>query len=261
MSDLIVVKLGGTTLAEQRPVLEEVAALARRAPLAVVHGGGNRLSEWLGRLGIPSRFQNGLRLTDEAAVEVAVAVLGGLVNGELVAALRLMGADAFGLTGVDGDLLVGERVNGLGLVAHVVGVRRVLLDTLLAGGFLPVVAPLARDGSGQICNVNADDAAAGLAGGARARQLVLLTDVDGVRGADRTRFDALTVREAEELIVRGVITGGMVPKVRAGLAAVEAGTAEVVIADGSAPNALTRALTDKGFGTRLHPVAERIGTA
>ncbi len=261
MTDLIVVKLGGTTLAEQRPVLEEVAGLARRARVAVVHGGGNRLSEWLGRMGVPTRFEDGLRLTDEATVEVAVAVLGGLVNAELVAALRQMGADAVGLTGVDGDLLLGERVPGLGLVAHVVGIRRDLLDALLAAGFLPVVAPLARDASGEICNVNADDAAAGLAGGARARRLVLLTDVDGVRGAGGRRFEALTVPEAEELIARGVIAGGMVPKVRAGLAAVEAGAAEAVIADGGAPEALSRALADTAFGTRLHAVAEGIGTA
>lgn len=261
MSDLIVVKLGGTTLAEQRPVLEEVAALARRAPVAVVHGGGKRLSEWLARLGVQSRFENGLRLTDEATVEVAVAVLGGLVNAELVAALRGMGADAVGLTGVDGDLFVGERVTKLGLVAHVSGIRRALLDALLASGFLPVVAPLARDESGRICNVNADDAAAGLAGGARARQLVLLTDVDGVRGADGRRFEALSVAQAEELIAGGVITGGMVPKVRAGLAAVQAGTAEAVIAQGSAPDAVARALADRTFGTRLRPVAEQVGAA
>jgi acetylglutamate kinase len=259
MSDLIVVKLGGTTLAEQRPVLGEVAALARRAPVAVVHGGGNRLTDWLARLGVPSRFEDGLRVTDEASVEVAVAVLGGLVNAELVAALRDLGADAVGLTGVDGDLLAGERVEGLGLVAHVVGIRSALLDAVLAAGFVPVVAPLARDESGLICNVNADDAAAGLAGGAGARELVLLTDVDGVRAADGHRFEALTVAEAEELVAAGVIRGGMVPKVRAGLAAVQAGTAEAVIAQGSVPGALGRALTDRTFGTRLRPVPQQVG--
>ncbi len=261
MSDLIVVKLGGTTLAEQRPVLEEVAALTRRAPVAVVHGGGNRLTEWLARLGVPSRFEDGLRVTDEATVEVAMAVLGGLVNAELVAALREMGADAVGLTVVDGGLLVAERVEGLGLVAHVVGIRSPLLDALLAAGFVPVVAPLARDQSGAICNVNADDAAAGLAGSAAARELVLLTDVDGVRGADGQRFEALSVAAAEDLVAAGVITGGMVPKVRAGLAAVQAGTAEVVIAQGSVPGALGRALTDRSFGTRLRPIGQGVGAA
>ena len=105
-------------------------------------------------------------MTDPAALEVATAVLRGVVNSELVSALRDLGVDAVGLSGVDGGLLIAERVSGMGLVAHVVGIRRDLLDTLLVSGQLPVIAPLARDESGVVCNVNADDAAAGIAAGA-----------------------------------------------------------------------------------------------
>jgi acetylglutamate kinase len=177
--------------------------------------------------------------------------LRGVVNGELVSGLRDLGVDAVGLSGVDGGLLIAERVPGLGLVAHVVGLRRDLLDAVLVGGQVPVVAPLARDQDGVVCNVNADDAAAGIAAGIGARQLVLLTDVDGVRDRDGRRLDSLTVAEAETLIDDGTISGGMVPKVRAALAALTWDGSEAIIADSSAPDALERALSDAGFGTRL----------
>ena len=251
MSEIVVVKLGGTTLADQRQVLAEVAAVARKRPVVLVHGGGKRVTEWLERLGVQTRFENGLRVTDPEALEVAAAVLRGVVNSELVAALRDAGCDAVGLSGVDGGLLIGERLPGVGLVATVTGVRRDLLDSLLVGGQVPVVAPLARDEDGVVCNVNADDAAAGIAAGLGARQLVLMTDVDGIRDAAGRRLGSITPAEAEALIADGTISGGMVPKVRAALAAVAWEGAEAIIADGSAPDALARSLDDPAFGTRV----------
>ena len=261
MSEILVVKLGGTTIAEQAHVLDEVASVARQRPVVLVHGGGKRITEWLDRLGVKSTFAGGLRVTDEAALEVAAAVLRGVVNSELVAGLRGLGVDAVGLSGVDGGLLISERVPGIGLVAHVVGLRRDLLDAILVGGQVPVVAPLARDEHGIVCNVNADDAAAGIAAGIGARQLVLMTDVDGVRDADGRRLDSLTVGEAEDLIDRGVIEGGMVPKIRAALSAVTWEGAEAVIADASADGALRRALEDRSFGTRLTASRPAVGAA
>jgi acetylglutamate kinase len=260
VSEIVVVKLGGTTLADQRQVLEEVAAVARRRPVVLVHGGGKRMSEWLERLGVPTRFEGGLRVTDPAALEVAAAVLRGVVNSELVAALRDAGCDAVGLSGVDGGLLIGERLPDVGLVAHVTGIRRDLLDSLLVADQVPVVAPLARDEQGVVCNVNADDAAAGIAAGLGARQLVLLTDVDGVRDASGMKLDSITVAETQALIADGTISGGMVPKVRAALAALAWDDAEAIIADGSAPDALVRALEDPTFGTRVSARA-RAGAA
>lgn len=251
MSEVVVVKLGGTTLAEQRQVLAEVASVARRRPVVLVHGGGKRMTEWLDRLGVPTRFEGGLRVTDPAALEVAAAVLRGVVNSELVAALHDVGCDAVGLSGVDGGLLIGQRLPDVGLVATVVGVRRDLLDSLLVAGQVPVVAPLARDEEGIVCNVNADDAAAGIAAGLGARQLVLMTDVDGIRDAGGSRLSSITAAEADALIADGTIHGGMVPKVRAALAALTWEGAEAIIADASAPNALTRALGDPSFGTRV----------
>jgi len=251
MSEILVIKLGGTTIADQSQVLEEVAAVARRRPVVLVHGGGKRITEWLERLGVPSRFEGGLRVTDQQSLEVAAAVLRGVVNSELVAGLRDLGVDAVGLSGVDGGLLVAERIPRLGLVASVAGLRRDLLDAVLVAGQVPVVAPLARDADGIVCNVNADDAAAGIAAGLGARQLVLMTDVDGVRDADGRKLDTLTVAEADHLIDAGVIAGGMVPKIRAALSALGWEGAEAIIADGSAEHALERALSDRGFGTRI----------
>jgi acetylglutamate kinase len=251
MSEILVVKLGGTTIAEQGQVLGEVAAVARQRPVVLVHGGGKRISEWLERLGVPSRFEGGLRVTDPAALEVAAAVLRGVVNSELVAGLRTIGVDAVGLSGVDGGLLIAERIPELGLVARVVGLRRDLLDAILVGGQVPVVAPLARDEDGIVCNVNADDAAAGIAAGLGARQLVLMTDVDGVRDAEGRRIDTLTTGEAEALIESGVINGGMVPKIRAALAAVTWEGSEAIIADSAAEHALERSLSEPTFGTRI----------
>lgn len=251
MSEIVVLKLGGTTLAEQQHVLAEVASVSRTRPIVVVHGGGKRMTEWLDRLGVATRFEGGLRVTDQAAVEVAAAVLRGIVNSELVAALRSLGVDAVGLSGVDGGLLVAERVPDVGFVAHVVGLRRDLLDSLLVAGQVPVVAPLARDEEGIVCNVNADDAAAGIAAGLGARQLVLMTDVDGVRDAEGRKIETLTADEAEALIAAGVISGGMVPKVRAALSALVWDGAEAIIADSSVPGALRRALEDPSFGTRI----------
>jgi acetylglutamate kinase len=251
VSEVVVVKLGGTTLAEQRQVLEEVALVARTRPVVLVHGGGKRMTEWLERLGVPTRFEGGLRVTDAAALEVATAVLRGVVNTELVAALRAVGCDAVGLSGVDGGLLIGRRLPEVGLVATVTGIRRDLLDTLLVAHQVPVVAPLALDEHGAVCNVNADDAAAGIAAGLGARQLVLMTDVDGIRDANGTRLDSVTVEEAEALVADGTIRGGMIPKVKAALAGVAWAGAEAIIADGSAEHALMRALEDPTFGTRV----------
>jgi acetylglutamate kinase len=247
----LVVKLGGTTIAEEQDVLRELAALSGERPLVVVHGGGKRLSAWLSRLGVASRFHQGLRITDDETAEVALAVLGGLVNGELVAALRGLGADAVGLRGIDGGLLGGPRAEPLGRVIEAPAASPGLLTELLAAGRLPVVASLGLDDEGTICNINADDAAAAI-GGSLGGELLLLTDSDGVRGPDGTRIAELTPTEVERLIEAGVIAGGMVPKVRAALRALAArpGASRALIADGRTPAALARALAG-GVGTAL----------
>jgi acetylglutamate kinase len=248
--EVLVVKLGGTTIAEERDVLAEIAALAPTRRIVVVHGGGKRLTEWLGRLGVESRFEDGLRVTDDAALEVALAVLGGLVNGELVAALRGLEADAVGIRGLDGGTIHGSRATSLGRVVDRPVAEPGLLSSLLAAGRLPVVAPIGLDDDGIVCNVNADDAAAALAA-ALGGELLLLTDTDGVRGADGQRIPTLDVAEAERLIADGVISGGMVPKVRSALHALRPGSVigQAIVADGRGQGALMQAL--EGGGTRF----------
>jgi acetylglutamate kinase len=248
--EVVVVKLGGATLAEEHDTLTGVADLRDRFSVALVHGGGKRLTEWLGRLGIETSFEGGRRVTDDAALEVATAVLGGLVNTEIVAALESVGVPAVGLTGIDGSLLRGTRVPQLGRVASVSGTDITLLRTLLGNGHVPVIAPLALDEHGVMCNVNADEVAAALAGALGAR-LLLLTDTDGVHDVDGERIPRLAEPAAQSLIESGAISGGMLPKVRGALDALHVGATDVVIADGRAPGALARALDSTDFGTRI----------
>lgn len=248
--EVVVVKLGGETLAEQHESLRGLAAVTAERRLVVVHGGGKRLSAWLDRLGIESRFEAGRRVTEEAALEVAVAILGGLVNTEIVAALERLGVRAVGLTGIDAALITAERVPGLGLVGRVVDARPDLLQVLVERGIVPVIAPIAADEAGAICNVNADEVAAGVAAGLRAR-LVLLTDTDGVVDADGAPIRTLDRRRVEALLADRTITGGMIPKVQGALAALDAGCPEVIIADGRSAGALARALGDAGAGSRI----------
>lgn len=249
----VVVKLGGTTIAEEQDVFREIVAERRRRPVVVVHGGGKRLTEWLERLGVESRFEAGRRVTDEAALEVFLAVIGGVINSELTVAFRDLGADAVGVRGIDGGLITGERAPGLGLVIAEPVAQPALIETLLAAGHLPIVAPMGLDRAGRICNVNADDVSAALAA-ALGGQLLLLTDTDGVRDASGARIPELTPVEAQRLIEDGVISGGMVPKVHSALRALGPGSRaeRAVIADGRAVGAIRRALhDDAGTGFRL----------
>lgn len=257
-----VIKLGGETLAEQHATLEGVAEAARRQPLVIVHGGGKRLSGWLERLGVESRFEDGRRVTDDETLSVAIAVLRGLVNAELVASLQRLGATAVGISGVDGGLIAAERIAGLGRVGRVVGSQPRIVEDLLRGGFLPVVAPIALDEGGEICNVNADEVAAGLAAALGGR-LILLSDTDGVRDRNGRKIDRLDAPAVEQLIEAGIISGGMIPKVRGALAVLAAGALDVVIADGRGAGAIIRALDDPSYGTHLvaqaRPASDRAG--
>lgn len=249
----VVVKLGGTTIIEQQDVLREIVEERRRRPVVVVHGGGKRLTEWLEKLGVASRFEAGRRVTDEATLEVFLAVMGGVINAELTAELLGLGADAVGVRGIDGRTIQGRRAEGLGLVIAEPVADASLLQTLLAAGRLPVLTPMGLDPEGRICNVNADDASAAVSA-ALGGELVLMTDTDGVRGADGQRIEQLSPEEAERLIAEGVIAGGMVPKVRSALRALGPGSRaeRAVIADGRTMAALHGALHEgSGTGFRI----------
>jgi len=251
MPDTVVVKIGGSTLGARDTTLADVVALQRRGlrPV-VVHGGGALISEWLKRHGVPTRFERGLRVTDERTLEVVVAVLAGLVNKQLVAALTAAGGRAVGLSGADGGLLKARRLDEkLGFVGEVAEVDTRPLIDLLNGGFLPVLAPIAVEWRGeapteQLLNINADTAAGAIAAALAARWLVFLTDVPGIRDEGGETLPTLSLPRAEELTTAGVIEGGMIPKVEACLRAAGAGCRSV-IADGRRAGALLEAIEEK----------------
>ncbi|MGI8552579.1 MAG: acetylglutamate kinase [Dehalococcoidia bacterium] len=263
--ETVVIKIGGSTLGAHDTTLADVAALQRQGHhLIVVHGGGPAISTWLTKLETPTRFVRGLRVTDVPALEVVTAVLAGLINKQLVASLQALGAPAFGLSGVDGAMLRAayEDVE-LGLVGRVCNVDAKPLETLLAAGFVPVVAPLAllkseremvssggETPQAQLLNVNADTVAGELSLALHADRLVFLTDVDGVRGEKEDTLTTLDVSLAERLLADGTIAGGMIPKVRAGLRA-RGGGAITIILDGRQPHHLLAMLAGEHSGTWL----------
>ena len=257
MAEIVVVKIGGSTLGSHDTALADVVELQRRGlrPV-VVHGGGSLISEWLDRHNIPTRFEEGLRVTDEESLKVVVAVLAGLVNKEIVAALSSLGARTIGLSGADSGLLRARTLDPkLGFVGDITGVDVAPLHSLLDQGMIPVIAPIALEWEGerpsaQLLNINADSAAGAIAKELEARWLVFLTDVPGVRTEEGDIADSLSPQQAVELIEAGVIEGGMIPKVRACLAAAEAGS-QCLIVDGREEHALLRSIKGQMIGTTI----------
>lgn len=253
--EVTVVKIGGSTLGAHDTTIADLAVLHRQGrPLVVVHGGGSLVSQWLAARGLEPRFVRGLRVTDAETLEVVAAVLGGLVNRRLVAELGARGARAIGLTGADAGLLQARRADPqLGLVGVIERVEVDVLRSLLAGGFLPVIASLAVEtDSAQLLNVNADDVAAEVACAVAAVRLVYLTDVAGVRNGEGRVLAALHGQEAAALVAGGAVEGGMVPKVEGGIRAAARGVA-TLIADGRQPGTLLRAVAGEPLGTRILP--------
>src|SRR5437588_5186462 len=245
----LVIKLGGATFDGAGAPLEEVAALVHAGMRVVlVHGGGPLITQWLERLGVPTRFQDGVRVTDEPALDVATMVLRGLVNTGVVAGLARHGVPAMGLSGADGGLLRARRRPELGLVGEVEQVDVAALQLLLDRGVVPVIAPLGLDAEGTLLNINADMAAAAVAAALGADAALFLTDVPGVCGADGRAMPHLDRAEVERLIADGVIGGGMIPKVRACLDALR-GARLAAILDGRTPGALADLLEDAVAGT------------
>jgi len=245
----VVIKLGGATLDGGGAPLEEVAALVRSGLRAViVHGGGALISQWLERIGVPTRFQDGVRVTDEPALEVATMVLRGVVNTGVVAGLARFGVAAAGLSGVDDGLLRARRKPELGLVGEVESVNTGALNSLLDQGVVPVIAPLGLDAGGALLNINADTAAAAIAAALEADAALFMTDVPGVRDAGGSMLPHLDSSDVERLIAEGVINGGMIPKVRACLEALR-GARMAAILDGRTAGALSDLLKDAVAGT------------
>jgi acetylglutamate kinase len=225
-----VVKVGGRLVedGDGRTRLARVCADADRC-LVLVHGGGDAVGRLQTALGREARFIEGRRVTSHADIEVVEMVLAGAVNKSIVRALARSGRRAVGISGCDADLVRCDLVPGLGRVGTPVEVRPALLETLLGGGWTPVVAPVCLAPGGEPVNVNADELAAAIAWALGAERLLLLSDVEGVQVEDAWRAE-VTSDEVEALIASGEATGGMIPKLRAAALATERGVREVRIA-------------------------------
>jgi acetylglutamate kinase len=224
----------------------------------VVHGGGPEISAMQERMGMTSRFVDGLRVTDEASMEVVKMVLTGKVNPDLVTALNGLGGQAVGMSGEDGPCILVKpmpSVNGedLGFVGDVAQVNAEPITALLERSYIPVVASIGLGYDGKSYNVNADTVAAELAVALGARKLILLTDVEGVRDAGGALISEIVAHDVTARIEDGTITGGMIPKVKASVRAL-AGIEKAHIIDGRVPHALLlELLTAEGIGTMIVP--------
>jgi len=239
---IIVVKIGGSTLGNHDTTLEDLVELQKQdRSLVVVHGGGKVTSEWLARLGIPTRFASGLRVTDATSLKVVAATLGGLVNKELVVAIQALGGKAVGLSGCDGNLLrASVKRPELGYVGEIVAVDPTPLKLLLNAGYMPVIAPISFgsvEGQERLLNVNGDTAAGEIAAALTAEKLIFLTDVDGIHDGSGKVIPRLNLAEAKNMATSGIASGGMIPKIEASLRALT--TTQVVhIIDGRISHAL-----------------------
>ncbi len=258
----IVVKYGGAAMLDvglRTEVLKDIVLLEHVGLRPVlVHGGGPDISETMRRLGKEPEFVNGQRVTDAETVEIAQMVLTGKTNPDLVAAIHQQGANAIGLSGKDGAMVVARKRSGaadLGYVGEVAEVNPGLVQGLISQGFIPVIAPIAAGPGGETLNVNADHFAGRIAGPLQANKLIVLTDVGGVLGNPEdpdSLISELAAGNAREMIADGRIASGMVPKVEACLDALAAGVGQCHIIDGRLPHALLmELLTDVGIGTMV----------
>ena len=232
----------------------------------VVHGGGPQIEELLGRLNIDTRFVGGMRVTNKETMDVVQMVLGGLVNKEIVSLINDNGGMAVGVTGKDGNLIRARRMEltetnegsvvseiiDIGQVGEVESINHAVLESLMERDFIPVVAPIGVGQNGESLNINADLVASGIAQHIGAEKLVLITNTPGILDGNNDTIASLSRKKAALLISQGVIEGGMLPKARCALDAVEGGVQSAHIIDGRVPHALLlEVLTDSGIGTLI----------
>lgn len=257
----IVIKYGGAAMKDESLKARVVSDLVLLSCVGIrpvmVHGGGPEINSWLSRLGIAAEFKHGLRVTDANTMDVVEMVLGGRVNKSLVTLIQQSGGNAVGLCGKDSDIILARQMveRDIGYVGEVTSVNAQLIKTLVADGYIPVIASVATDGHGQALNVNADTAAGEIAASLRAEKLILMTDVPGVlRDKDdpATKFASLSIRRCKELVDEGIIAGGMIPKIDCCVRSLSQGVNATHIIDGRQPHSLLmELLTDEGVGTMI----------
>jgi acetylglutamate kinase len=269
--ETIVVKYGGHAMGDEenaRSFARDIVLLEQAAinPV-VVHGGGPQIAAMLKKLGIKSEFAAGLRVTDQATIEIVEMVLAGSINKQIVGYINDAGGKAVGLCGKDGNMVQAKKVTrtvvdpdsniekivDLGFVGEPDKVDLTVLNHVLGKEMIPVLAPVATSVEGGTFNVNADTFAGAIAGALKAKRLLLLTDVPGVLDKSKNLISQLSVADARRLIADGTISGGMIPKVETCIYALDQGVEGVVIMDGKVPHAvLLELLTDHGAGTLMH---------
>lgn len=258
----VVVKYGGSAMLDedlQESVIKDVALLklVGMQPI-VVHGGGKEISKWLKKVGKESKFVEGLRVTDEDTIEVAEMVL-NRVNKNLVQLMEKLGVKAAGISGKDGGTMMCDKktANGkdIGFVGEIREVNPELIYTLIDNDYIPIIAPIGMDENFQTYNINADDAASAVAKAIHAEKLAFMTDIEGVcENPDdpETLISVLSLKEANDLIENGTIGGGMIPKIKNCVEAVEQGVSRVHILDGRREHCLLlEFFTKKGIGTAI----------
>ena len=264
----VVIKYGGHAMGDDDLALKFAADMVLLQQVGmnpvVVHGGGPQIGKMLERLAIKSEFIDGLRVTDQATVEIVEMVLSGAINKGIVAAINQAGGRAIGLSGKDGGLIRAEKLRrtkvdpdsniekelDLGFVGEPTKVDGTLLKSLVSQDLIPVVAPIGLGAAGETYHINADPAAGAVAAAVDASRFMLLTDVEGVLDKDRRLIPELTVPQARELIADGTISGGMIPKIETCIEAVEGGAEGAVIIDGRVQHGvLLELFTSHGMGT------------
>ena len=259
----VVIKYGGNAMKNDdltHKILEDVTLLKYVGinPI-LVHGGGPEINTMLKRVGVESSFHNGLRITDDATMEIVQMVLAGKLNKNIASDIGRLGGKAIGLCGKDAELIKVKKkpplADGvdLGHVGDIVSINTALLNTLCESGYIPVISSVGTDEMGQSYNINADTAAAAVATALKAEKLIFLTDIDGVRADAEdpsSLFPVLTTTLAMNLIADGTISGGMIPKVTACIDAIEKGVHRVHILNGTIPHPfILEIFTDRGIGT------------
>ena len=255
---IVVVKYGGNAMVSEHlkhSVIREIVLLQLiGVKVVLVHGGGPEITDMLGKIGKESKFVNGLRVTDQETVDVALMVLAGKINKSLVNLIELKGGNAIGLSGLDGHMIEAKVKNPeLGFVGDITKVNIKPILDVIDKGYIPVVSTVGCDNEGHVYNINADTAAARLAGALGAESLIAMTDIAGIlkdKDDPDTLISSIRIGDLPELVSNGVIQGGMVPKAECCRNAIEWGVNRVFIIDGRVPHAiLIEMLTNEGIGT------------
>ena len=255
---IVVIKYGGNAMIDETlkgKVIKDIVLLHFiGVKVILVHGGGPEISDTLTKLGLRSEFKNGLRVTDKDTVDVVQMVLAGKVNKSLVNLLGVKGGKAIGLSGLDGQMITAKvKDQDLGFVGEITGINTAPILDVLEKGYIPVISTVACDENGNVYNINADTAAAKIAGELKAESLISMTDIAGIlrdKNDPTTLISKISVDEADQLIKDGVIIGGMIPKTECCVNAIKWGVKKVFIIDGRVPHSiLIEVLTDEGLGT------------